>query len=107
MPPADAKPSGSSIEPDRARLIVQVPADASLFIDDQAMKTTSEVRNFTTPALKTGQTYYYMLRVEVVREGAKLSETRRVLIRAGEEVKASFTETGIAAATKAATTASR
>jgi uncharacterized protein (TIGR03000 family) len=107
MPPADAKPSGSSAAPDRARLIVELPADATLFIDDQAMKSTREVRNFTTPPLKEGQTYYYMLRVEVNREGAKLTETRRVLIRAGDEVKASFTETGIAAAAKSATTASR
>jgi uncharacterized protein (TIGR03000 family) len=114
MPPADPK-AGSSGEPmkkvgaegDRARLIIEVPADAKLFIDDQLMKTTAEKRTFNTPKLEQGQTYYYILRVEVDRKGEKQSESRRILIKAGDEVQQSFTESTIAAASKGTTTASR
>src|SRR5438552_1124229 len=37
-----------------------------------------------------GQAYYYILRAEVVRDGKTLSETRQVIVKAGEEVRASF-----------------
>ena len=54
------------------------------------MKTTSERRVFNSPRLEPGQTYYYMLRAEVVRDGQTLSDTKRVLIHAGDVVQASF-----------------
>jgi uncharacterized protein (TIGR03000 family) len=76
----------------KARLIVELPADAKLYIDDHKMKTTSTQRAFSTPNLQKGQTYYYMLRAEMVREGKKVSETKRVLVRAGQEVRAKFDE---------------
>jgi uncharacterized protein (TIGR03000 family) len=74
----------------RARLVVEVPAEAKLYIDDQPMKTASPRRVFSTPALEPGQAYYYMVRVEVERDGKVQSETRRVIVRAGEEVRADF-----------------
>src|SRR5262245_43930035 len=77
MPPADPEKKKTSIEPDRARLLVEVPADAKLFIDDQATRATSSVRTFRTPNLQAGQTYYYILRVELERDKETHSETRR------------------------------
>jgi uncharacterized protein (TIGR03000 family) len=74
----------------KAKLIIDVPADAKLFIDDQPMKTTSSRRAFSTPQLEPGQAYYYVVRAEVVREGKTYELTRRVIVRAGEQVKASF-----------------
>jgi uncharacterized protein (TIGR03000 family) len=56
------------------------------------MKTESNRRTFRTPQLEKGQAFYYMLRVEVVRDGKTQSETKRVIVRAGEEVRASFPE---------------
>jgi uncharacterized protein (TIGR03000 family) len=88
-PPAKQDDKG---EVSRARLIVQVPADAKLYIDDQQMRTTSNRRVFNTPSLQRGETYYYILRAEVVRNGQTVSQTRRVLLRAGEVVNASFNE---------------
>jgi uncharacterized protein (TIGR03000 family) len=76
--------------PTRARLIVEMPADAQLFVDDQAMKTKSAVRTFNTPELEPGQVYYYDLRAEVIRDGKAVTQTRRVLLRAGEVVRARF-----------------
>jgi uncharacterized protein (TIGR03000 family) len=78
--------------PTRAKLIVELPTDAKLFIDDQLMKSTATTRSFNTPALEVGTSYYYDLRVEVVRDGKTYEGTKRVVIRAGEQVRAAFTE---------------
>jgi uncharacterized protein (TIGR03000 family) len=74
----------------RARLIVKVPANAKLYIDGHLTKATSRKRVFRTPDLESGQMYYYILRVEIVRDGKKVTQTRRVLVSAGQEVRASF-----------------
>src|SRR5260370_2256748 len=74
----------------QARLIVELPADAKLYVDDRLMQTTSERRVFNSPRLEQGQTYYYILRAEVVRDGQTLSDTKRVLVHAGEVIQASF-----------------
>lgn len=96
MPPAGAetlpKPGTTSYTNDRARLIVEVPADAKLFIDDHLMKATSERRTFNTPMLDRGQTYYYELRAEIVRDGKPVVVNKRVTLRAGEVVQARFGE---------------
>jgi uncharacterized protein (TIGR03000 family) len=84
--------NGTSLAPNRAKLIVELPADAKLYIDDQPMKTTSGRRTFHTPALQSGQTYYYMLRAEVVRDGKPVREERRVILRPGEVVRADFND---------------
>jgi uncharacterized protein (TIGR03000 family) len=76
----------------RARVIVDVPSDAKLFIDDQPMKTTSSHRVFSTPALEPGQAYYYIVRVEVMRDGKPVADSKRVIVRAGEEARADFTQ---------------
>jgi len=81
-----------SMAPSQARLIVQVPADTQLFIDDQPVKVPSGQRAFHTPALEKGQTYYYELRAETRRAGRPVVQTRRVLVRAGEEIQANFTD---------------
>jgi uncharacterized protein (TIGR03000 family) len=76
----------------RAKLIVELPADAKLFIDDVPMKTPSGKRAFNTPTLEPGQAYYYMVRIEYVRDGKPVSETRRVIVRAGLTARADFTD---------------
>jgi uncharacterized protein (TIGR03000 family) len=87
-PKTDGKPQTAA--PNKAKLIVELPADAKLYVDDQAMKATSPVRSFSTPTLEPGQVYYYELRAEVVRDGKPVSQTKRVLVRAGEVVRAQF-----------------
>jgi uncharacterized protein (TIGR03000 family) len=84
------KDGRGSLSSNKAKLVVELPADAKLFIDDLPMKTTSGVRSFNTPALQPGQAYYYMVRVETMRDGKPLSETRRVIVRAGQTARADF-----------------
>jgi hypothetical protein len=50
--------------------------------------------------LQAGQAYFYIVRAEVERDGAKLSQTKQVIVRAGEEVRASFTELETTAAAR-------
>jgi uncharacterized protein (TIGR03000 family) len=88
--PAPKKEDKKTTSLDQARLVVELPAEAKLYVDDQLMKTISERRVFNTPRLEQGQTYYYILRAELVRNGQTLSETKRVLVHSGEVIRASF-----------------
>jgi uncharacterized protein (TIGR03000 family) len=85
----------------RARLIINVPAEAKLFIDDLPMKSDSARRSFVTPTLRPGQTYFYDVRAEIVRDGQTVSETQRVILRPGDTVQASFPQLERPAATTA------
>jgi uncharacterized protein (TIGR03000 family) len=100
MPPAkpDTLPAPKTTTPgvtlpNRARVIVELPADAKLFIDDQLMKTTSETRSFNTPALDKDQTYFYDLRAEIVRDGKQISVSKRITLKSGDVVRTRFGET--------------
>jgi uncharacterized protein (TIGR03000 family) len=88
-----------------AKLVVELPADAKLYVDDHLMKTSAARRAFNTPGLAQGQTYYYILRAEMEIDGKTVSETKRVLVRAGEEVKATFSELAATATKKKETVA--
>ncbi len=109
MVPAPNKDTGK--EKDKggsARLIIEVPAEAKLFVDDQPMKTAAERRTFSTPVLKPGQAYFYDVRAELVVDGKSYSETKRVIVKAGEVSRASFADLAKAAnAPKAVAAASR
>jgi uncharacterized protein (TIGR03000 family) len=88
----DKKGSTSAEDNVRARLTVEVPEGATLFVDGQAVKSNSAQRKFVTPPLARGRSYFYELRAEVVRDGQPVSVSRRVIVRAGEEARASFPE---------------
>jgi uncharacterized protein (TIGR03000 family) len=115
MPPAGAPPAAGpeaapppvkggdkkdQVSATRAKLIVEVPADAKLYIDDQLMKTPSTRRVYSTPDLEQGQAYYYVVKVEVVRDGQVQTETKRVILRAGEVIRADFSTPEAVAAVK-------
>src|SRR5262249_4536033 len=59
-----------------ARLIVNLPADAKLFLDDQPTTSRATERTFITPALEPGKVYTYKVRVEIGRDGQMLTETK-------------------------------
>jgi uncharacterized protein (TIGR03000 family) len=94
-PKVEEKKGGTGwVAPDRARVIVQLPADARLYVDDQPIRATSENQAFNTPRLERGQTYYYEVRAEAVRGGKTVVESKRVLVRAGQAVTVSFPKLG-------------
>jgi uncharacterized protein (TIGR03000 family) len=81
-----------------AKLIIEKPADAKVYVDDHAVKSEGVRNSFSTPSLDPTQTYYYMVRVEMTRDGKPVSETRRVVVRAGETVQETFREPTVATA---------
>jgi uncharacterized protein (TIGR03000 family) len=101
LPLPNKKPGTESLAPSKAKLIVEVPAGAKLYIDDRSMTTPSEYQVYQTPTLALGQTYYYEVRVEVNHDGKALSQTKRVLLRAGQEVRADFKDMATTATAKA------
>ncbi len=74
----------------RATIVVVVPEEAKVFIDGMQMKSTKARRVFQTPVLQEGETYFYDIRVDMVRDGKTVSETRRVVINPGQRVAANF-----------------
>lgn len=73
-----------------AKLLVELPADARLFIDGNLMKSGSTRCGIITPPLQQDQTYYYDVKVELVRHGHTLVETQRIRLIPGELVTANF-----------------
>ncbi len=67
-----------------ATLIITVPADSKLTIDDRPTTQTSDTRTFVARNLNPGYTYYYQLKAEVVRDGQTQHLSKRVAVRPGE-----------------------
>lgn len=75
--------AGDTSTSEQAKVILQVPEDATLYIDGQRTPLTSATRTFVTPALAPKQNYYYDVRVEALRDGKVLEQSRRIVVRAG------------------------
>jgi uncharacterized protein (TIGR03000 family) len=98
-------PRGKEVEgevsADRARIIINLPRDAKLFVEDRQIKGAAQKKEFLTPTLEKDQYYYYEFRAEVVRDGKPVSETRRLMLKAGGTFRADFSSlgtTGVASA---------
>jgi len=85
MPKPAAKPEVSLPTP--ATIVVSLPADAKLLVDDYATTSTSDTRVFVSPNLNPGTEYHYQLTAEVLRDGQKVTTSKQVTVRAGEETR--------------------
>lgn len=93
--PTDGKDQGKGMSDEvsnkvRSLLIVELPQDANLFINDTPTNVQSTRRVFQTPPLEQGYRYTYTLRAEVVRDGQTVSQEQTVSFRPGEEARANF-----------------
>jgi uncharacterized protein (TIGR03000 family) len=70
-----------------AKLYVTLPADAKLTIDGSPTVSTSESRVFVSPSLTPGKTFYYVLEAKVVRDGKTETVTKKVAVRANEDIR--------------------
>jgi uncharacterized protein (TIGR03000 family) len=82
------------MEETSAQIIVQVPADAKLYIDGKLMDGTTTERSFYTPPLAQGQSYFYDVRLETVKDGKTVVQDKKVIVQAGALVKESFKRSG-------------
>jgi uncharacterized protein (TIGR03000 family) len=73
-----------------ARLTIVLPADAKLFVDGALAKGDGASRNFHTPDLPAGQTFYYELKAEVTVGGKTVTDSKTVLVKAGEVLTERF-----------------
>lgn len=73
-----------------SRVTVNLPGDARLWVDGVECPLTSATRSFDTPALNVGQRYFYNMRIEVVRNGERITDSQRVVIVPGEAVRVDF-----------------
>jgi uncharacterized protein (TIGR03000 family) len=80
--------------PKSARLILDVPEDARVYVDNRLMKSASTHRVYSSPALAQGQAYYYDVRIEVERDGKVVTAQKRVIVRGGEEYSETFVDLG-------------
>lgn len=99
---AKAKPAAAP-----ARLTVELPAAAKLYVDGELVKGESVSRNFHTPDLPGGKTFYYDLKAEVEVNGKMVTEEKRVLVKAGDAVSESFDKLIAAAKTDKADVAKK
>jgi uncharacterized protein (TIGR03000 family) len=92
LPPATPKKEEMKKDETKkgAKVIIDVPATAKLYVDDQLTIGTGTRRVFSTPALVPGQAYYYQLRVEYEQDGKTVTETRRLIVRNGETAQTAF-----------------
>lgn len=74
----------------RAQVIVNLPADARLYANGQLTALTSAERVFVSPVLEANHNYQYSLKVEFVRDGKTISDSKVVNVRAGESSQVSF-----------------
>jgi uncharacterized protein (TIGR03000 family) len=93
-------PEKKTAAPNQGTVIVQLPADARLFVDGQFADLTSATRSFITPALEMDRDYYYTIQAEADRNGRALAQRQRVPVRAGQVSRVDFADLSSAEAVK-------
>lgn len=84
----------STVAANQATVIVNLPADARLYVEKHLMELTGSVRAFRTPDLTPGTRYTYTIRMEVERGGRMVEKTETVTIEAGKRTQVSFADPG-------------
>lgn len=76
-----------------AKVIVQLSADAKLTFNDRLTQQQGRSeRVFQTPPLPRGQSFEYLVRIDLIRGGQTHAEAKRVQVRAGETTTVIFEE---------------
>ena len=86
-PPKESGKETEASLPAPATIVVSLPAEARLLIDDAATTSTSELRVFASPSLEPGKDFYYTLKGEMERDGRTVTTTQYVKVRAGQETR--------------------
>jgi uncharacterized protein (TIGR03000 family) len=70
-----------------ATIIVSLPAEATLTIDDTPTRSRSNTRVFVTPPLEPGKVFHYTLKAETRRDGRTLNTSERIAVQASKETR--------------------
>jgi len=79
----EQKRDEASLPGNKARVVVSLPADARLWVDQVECPLPGVVRSFDTPNLDPQQSYSYTLRIAVQRNGQVVQDSRRVQLTPG------------------------
>ncbi len=74
----------------QATVVVELPADATMMIDNYVSDLTSDTRTFVTPDLIPDKDYYYTIKAEVIRDGRKVTQSQKIFVRAGRTTRIEF-----------------
>lgn len=99
----DGTPTGYAanvVDEGSATIVVELPADATLRVDDTVTTSTSSNRVFVTPPLPSDQSYQYTLTAQVMQGGVLQTVTRQVTVRAGEETHVNLEVPGATVASR-------
>jgi uncharacterized protein (TIGR03000 family) len=77
-------PKKTQLTPASATIVVDLPADAKLSIDDEPTTATGSNRVFVSPALNPGREYHYTLKAEIVKDGKPVAVEKVIAVKAGE-----------------------
>jgi uncharacterized protein (TIGR03000 family) len=86
-PKSTDKPKEEVRVPTPATIVVELPSDAKLTIDNGATASTSTVRTFVTPELIPAKTFSYTLKAQIVRDGQTLTAEQKITVEAGVETR--------------------
>jgi uncharacterized protein (TIGR03000 family) len=90
--PAEKKAVSEEMSAAPATLVVTLPAEAKLLIDDAATTSTSSRRVFVSPSLPAGREFTYSLKAEFTKNGKPVVVNKEVTVRAGAEINVSIDE---------------
>jgi uncharacterized protein (TIGR03000 family) len=88
--PKPDKPEEGAAAPAPATILVSLPAEAKLMIDDQPTTSASDQRRFVTPPLPAGKEFHYTLTATLDRDGQAVKASQEVTVRAGQESRVSL-----------------
>lgn len=90
-PPAAPPVVPPTATPTSASLQISLPAEARLLVGDYNTESTGSVRFFQSPPLDAGKTYAYELRADLNRGGRTITETKTIVVKAGQSANVDFT----------------
>jgi uncharacterized protein (TIGR03000 family) len=73
-----------------AKLMIELPANAKLFVDGKETTGSGASRQFHTPNLTAGKKFFYDFRAEIEVNGRVEIEEKRVVVQAGDVLAESF-----------------
>lgn len=97
-PPPPVRPNATptsntaptSAYPDRAQIVVHLPVEAKLTVDNVFCPIQGETRTFNTPVLRDGAQYYYELQITHVRDGQSVTQQKKITMSAGQRIEVDF-----------------
>ena len=89
---ADAPPEtdGAMLRRADGTLVVEVPAEARIYVNDRLTSTPGTMREYVSRNLVRGYNYSYEVRAEMEVNGQVVSETKKIDLRAGQNAKLAF-----------------